>query len=190
MTISVGIDIDDVLFPWYDKAHQACVAAGITNGVQPVTWSPFDEYGCGLQPWLDALEVVTLDRSLYTGDPFPGAVEAVRQLKDAGYYVHLITARGYFKHGELIRETTREWVADHRIPHDTLTFSKDKTVLWTDFFVDDNVKNCRALQQAGTSAYLMRRPWNHDAVDLPSVHSLGDFADIVIKETTCPTSTL
>ena len=29
----LGIDIDDVLFPWFDKAHAACERAGVVAGI-------------------------------------------------------------------------------------------------------------------------------------------------------------
>ena len=35
----IGVDIDDVLYPWYERAHEVSVAAGITNTRQKGTES-------------------------------------------------------------------------------------------------------------------------------------------------------
>jgi hypothetical protein len=37
--VRIGLDIDDVLFPWTDRAHAAAEAAGITNGAAITQWS-------------------------------------------------------------------------------------------------------------------------------------------------------
>lgn len=176
----IGVDVDDVLFPWYDRAHRACEAAGITNGVTPQTWQPFDEYGCGLQPWLDALKVVTLDGTLYAGEPYPGAAEQLDRLRSAGHTVHLVTARGYFVHGDLIRSQTVLWLAKHGIPHDSLTFSRDKTLITTDWFVDDSADNIDAVNAAGSLGVLVTRPWNEHS-DAQRVETLEQFVELVLS---------
>lgn len=176
----IGVDIDDCLVPWYGPAHDACVRAGITAGVTPKTWSPFEEYGCTDQDWYDALEVATLDGTLYDHPPFPGAVAALRALQAAGHTIHLVTARGFFVHGELIRRKTIEMLGDYAVPHNTLTFSSDKTIVRTDAFVDDHPKHIVALLEAGTPAYLVDAPHNQDAAGYRRVHDLVDFADQVL----------
>lgn len=173
----IGVDIDDVLFPWYDKAHAACLAAGITNGVEPSTWTPSDEYGCTLQDWLDALEVATLDGSLYRGAPYPGAVDALDRLRAAGHSIHLVTARGFLVHGDLIRRHTVEWVAEYRVPHDTLTFSKDKTIVRADVFVDDSEKNIRELNAAGIPCCMVDAAHNRHVEHDWRVASIAEFVD-------------
>lgn len=162
----IGVDIDDVLFPWYDQAHVACTAAGITNGITPTSWYVHESYGCTLEEWIAALSAATLDGSLYRGDPYPGAVDALERLKAAGHTIHLVTARGLLQHGELIKAHTYRWVADH-LAHvvDSLTFSKDKTVVPVDVFIDDNVKNYDAVEAAGIECWLIDRPWNQDTGD-------------------------
>lgn len=172
----LGIDVDDVLFPWFDKAHAACELAGITNGVTPTQWACYNDYGVTLEVWLEVMRTATLDGSLYTGDPYPGVVDALRSLKDAGHTLHIVTARGFFQHGDLIRRHTIEWLADNEIPHDSLTFSKDKTLVRTDAFVDDSFKNCTELSAAGITTWMVDAPHNqHDDFPL-RVPSIIEFA--------------
>lgn len=178
----VGIDIDDVLFDWYGRAHAACERAGITNGITPRTWAPGDEYGCGLDPWLEALAAATLDGSLYSGDPIPGATDALARLRDAGHTVHLVTARGFLQWGDLIRQQTVQWISDHEIPHDTLTFAKDKTLIRTDVFADDAEHNVAMLAAAGVRVCLIDAPHNqHVAHDWRAQH-VADFVERLLGE--------
>ena len=185
-TLNIGVDLDDVAFPWYTKAHAACVKAGITNGVSPKTWSPHAEYGCGEQAWHDALEVATLDGSLYSGRPYPGAVAALNRLTDAGHHIHLVTARGFLIQGHMIRNQTVDWLKKYDVPHESLTFSKDKTIVVVDVFVEDAAKNVQKLVDAGTRTFMVSRAHNAKYIYSPRVKSLSEFADIILSEGVTP----
>lgn len=178
----VGVDVDDVLFPWYERAHAACVLAGITNGVEPSTWSPFDEYGCEPQAWYDALEVATLDGSLYSGEPYPGAVEALARLQAAGHSVHLVTARGFLAHGNQIKAQTIEWLNDFNVPHDTVTFSRDKTLVRVDVFADDSERNVTQLRDAGIPVHLIDAPHNQHLTGWHRDPSFAAFVDEILED--------
>lgn len=174
--MKIGIDVDDVLFPWFDKAHAACERAGVTNGVTPAKWACYEDYGISLEQWLEVMEAATLDGTLYTGDPYPGAIEALTSLREAGHSLHIITARGFFVHGDLIRRHTIEWLRDYDVPHDTLTFAKDKTLIRTDAFVDDSWKNVSDLVAAGIPTWMVDAPHNQHDEYHQRVPSIVEFA--------------
>lgn len=186
--LSIVVDIDDVLFPWYASAHRVCQEVGLApEGVTPTSWEVYDEYGCTPEQWWAALRNATLDGSLYLGDPYEGAVAALWRLEQAGHHLHLVTARGTHTEdpmlAEVIQAATVRWVAEHFIPHDTLTFSRDKTVVPADFAVDDNVGNYDALAAAGVVSFLVNQPWNQPADDgRRRVDSLAAFAAIILGE--------
>ena len=181
--LHVGVDVDDVIFPWYERAHVACMIAGITGGVDPTTWSPHEEYGCSEKDWHDVLEAATLDGSLLSGDPYPGSVEALQRLEGAGHRIHLVTARGFLAQGHLIRKQTIDWLHEHKVPHDTLTFSKDKTLVRADVFIDDSTRNVEALERAGVRTFMLSRPHNSRSTTYsPRVDSLSEFVDIILSE--------
>lgn len=185
----IGIDIDDVIARWYDDSHARCVQAGITNGVTPKTWRPYEEYGCTDQEWYDTLHKALLDGYLLEMGLWEGAHAALRDLWTEGFGVHLITARGFFQDGDLIREHTKIWLDAVGITYSSLTFARDKGEvaqdLALDYFIDDHVRNVDAVANAvNAKCYLVNRPWNEGI--LPGVYrridSLRDFADIVIQE--------
>lgn len=179
----VGVDIDDVLFDWYGRAHHVCTEAGITNDITPKSWHPFREYGCTDQQWYDALAAATLSGELYLGPPYDGAVKQVRRLAAAGHTVHIVTARGFLQHGDVIRKHTIEWLDHWGIEHDTLTFSKDKRVVPCDWFIDDSLKNYDQLAEGGRCrVFLLNRPHNQVAgyCHRRRVSTLEQFVDKVL----------
>lgn len=191
----VGFDIDDVLFPWYLRAHDACVVAGITNGVEPATWRPYEEYGCTKEQWLAALDVVTLNGDLLLNSgPDEDAARALRSLIFDGHEIHLITARGFLNQGALIKRHTIRWLERYAIPYKTLSFTRDKgpraAELGLDFFIDDNEQNFRDVQNAlrvwrlanlTPAVFLLDRPWNQGAITFPRerVSSVQQYVDII-----------
>lgn len=186
----VGFDIDDVLFPWYQRAHQACKEAGITNDVEPTTWKPYLEYGASKEAWLEALDVVTLKGTLYLEHgPDEDAARALRSLIFDGHEVHLITARGFIGHTRLIQQHTCRWLERYAIPYKTLSFTRRKgpkaTELGLDYFIDDNVQNWLDVAATeDTASYLLDRPWNQDPITRYRVRSVQEYVDIIKEAST------
>lgn len=188
--IVVGVDIDDVIFPWYYNAHDICFRAGlgVASEIIPQTWSPHEEYLVTLQEWCDVLGAATLTGELHSGDPIPGAIEALIEFCDAGAGIQLITARGFMQHGDEIRSRTMDWLSDHYVPHDGLHFTKKKVgvakELGVTHFIDDNVGNVEAMQvhNPGVRTYLQDRPWNQSpGFDVRRVSNMTEFADAVLR---------
>lgn len=172
----VGIDIDDVLYPWFERAQEVCDKAGITNGVRASSWHMWEDYGCSEEEWADVLGEATFQGTLYDAPPMDGVDGAMRDLGNAGHTLHLVTARGFMQYGTLIRAYTVQWLSDWGVPHDTLTFAKDKTLVAADVFVDDGPHNVAALHGAGRYVALVDAPHNQD-FDYP--WRVGSFVEFV-----------
>lgn len=181
-TYDIGIDYDDVLYPWSDTAHGLCEAAGITNGQVVSQWHMWKDYGCTEQEVWNVLAENTLNGSLYAAWPYPGVLAQLRRLRAYGHRVHIVTARGFGKHGELIQALTREQASEWNLPLDSLTFSHDKSVVPCDFFLDDGLHNYDPLDAKGVEVYLMNRPHNQ-VTDRPRrrVSSVKEFADLILE---------
>jgi len=186
--LSIGFDWDDVIMPWYDPAVAVCVAAGLHRSGKPVTqWAQHEDLGCTHEEWIAALDVATESGALYDTVPFPGAVEAMRKLYWAGHFIHIVTARGTFhgnRHNDRIHEITRQQVEDFAVPHHSLTFTRDKASVPTDYFIDDNLKNYENLRQAGVNAYLLNRPWNQYAHvrNDHRIDTVDEFVDLILTQ--------
>lgn len=177
----IGIDIDDVLYPWYETAHAICERAGITGGNVPTTWRPFDSYGCTDQQWFDVLAKATISGELYGARPMRGTVRELERLLISGHTIHLVTARGFMQHGNLIRSQTIDWLAAWGIPHHSLTFAKDKRAVITDLFLDDAAHNYDQLDDH-TEVWLVHAPHNGDHREgRRVVESLSRFVDIAVE---------
>lgn len=191
-TFDIGVDVDDVLHPWFNTAHSLCEAAGITNGVVPKTWRMAEEYGCDINVWAKVLENATLDGTLYGVAPIPGAVEAVRRLFWAGHRIHLITARGTAswqseEEKARIHQQTADWINEYAVPNTTARFTKAKAEaareIGLDYFIDDAVHNFQYLELAApdTQTYLLTAPHNRDFYTPFRVESVDEFADLVTE---------
>lgn len=193
ITFDIGVDIDDVLHPWFLTAHELCVAADITNGVVPTTWRMSDEYGCDKDVWVKVLEQATKEGTLYGVPPIPGAVEALRRLYFAGHRIHLVTARGTAawqspSEQKRIHHQTANWADEYAVPHEGLIhFESDKPrvarELGLDFFIDDGVHNFEALamETDGCEVYLMTAPHNRDYWTPFRLETMDEFVEVVTE---------
>ena len=67
------------------------------------------------------------------GEPLPGAPSALRALKTLGHGVHVVTDRAV---GHCSPANTEAWLAEHHLPYDSITYTRDKTVVRTEVFID------------------------------------------------------
>lgn len=179
--MKIGIDIDDVLYPWYATAHLLCERAGITNGAKATTWAPHESYGCTRDQWHDVLAAGAISGELYNQTPYAGVAFQLLRLQAEGHTVHLVTARGFLANGDLIKRHTVEWLAEHRIPHDSLTFSKDKRLVVTDWFLDDAVHNYdQLLGHTNVRLLVAEHNQSDPRCERLRVASVVEFVDLVL----------
>ena len=88
------------------------------------------------------------------GEPLTDSRETLIRLKEAGHSLHFVTDRRLGSPGRS-EEVTLGWLERVGIPYDTLTVSKDKTVVPTDLFVDDKPENVDALRGVGCQAWML-----------------------------------
>lgn len=181
----IGFDIDDVLLHTYPALHEVCVREGLTNGVVPTSWYPYEEYGCSRDAWVEALGAAAREGYLYRDiPPDDDALRAMRELYFDGHEIHLITARGFLGEADIIAEHTEGWLVEYGVPHHSLSYSQtkgeDAVRLGLDYFLDDNEKNWRQVAATGTVSYLLDRTWNRDiGAGMFRVQSVRSFADII-----------
>jgi hypothetical protein len=187
---TIILDIDDVQIPWAETVHQACIDAGIApSGSVWRQWEMWHDYpDASKEDWLRVVDSLVVPDGLYHAQPYPGVVEAVWKLYEAGHMIHFVTARGFFAHSQEIRNWTREWIgANYSEVPVTLWFSQNKgrvaKQIGASYSLDDSMKNVIDLSRAGTVSYLMNQPHNAE-IDYPSelrVNSVAEFAERILN---------
>jgi uncharacterized HAD superfamily protein len=158
----IGVDLDGVCYDFAGSLKHFLVEHEGFNPDDlgdPTCWEFYDkDWGLHLNEFLEHF-AEGVDRGIVFvhGDPHQGTVETLTRLKDDGHTIHIVTHRQV---GQLSTENTMYWLKKHGIPHDTITFSKDKTIVNNDYFIEDNVDNHLSLEAAGVRSVLMDRPWN------------------------------
>lgn len=193
--LSVGFDVDDVIVPWMRPAHYLCVDAGLCEADNwPKLYTPWIDYECEYEDWLKVVGEGIRLGTLYQEDPYPGVVEAMNELfrRDRptstrdGVRIPLVTARatGDWPWAVECKQWTYEQLDRGNVPYSWLTFSRDKTRVRCDYFIDDSLRNYDELDAAGVRVFLQNRPWNHipEGDDRRRVDSVAEYVDIVIEE--------
>ena len=113
------------------------------------------------------------------GEPLDGYRQALIDLMEANHRVHIVTFRLFGKLGASER-VTKQWLKRYDIPYDTLTFSQDKTVVDTDFFIEDNKENYDLLDKTLCIPYLINRSWNQEDDLRRRVDTMSEFVGHVL----------
>jgi uncharacterized protein len=99
------------------------------------------------------------DENILAGEPYPGAVEAVRRWHQAGHWIHVTSHRR-----ATAGAATRRWLDAIGMPFDDLHCSFDKisrcVELGIDLLIDDSPVNLVCAREAGMLAATIVHPWN------------------------------
>jgi 5'(3')-deoxyribonucleotidase len=179
---TVGFDLDGVLYRFTKAYHLWMNQSGMSldPDVEAHSWSWFEDW----QTREEFLE--EMDKSVDAGHLFwsgelyePQIKQNIRDLKAAGYKVIAITNRFSGK-TRCSKQATAFWTAENELEFHQIVYAADKTVVPTDYFIEDNIKNYDALDAAGTLVYLVNRPYNAENDSRRRVNSVDDFTRIIL----------
>lgn len=159
--MKIGIDLDGPLYPFEYCLWDWCVQQGHRSGPIPktTTWNFFEEPGWdGDLEWYKKMtaEASEAGHLFYSQEPHKGSVEGLHALRELGHTLHIMTYRIF---PGAINNTDR-WLAKHHVPFDSLSFTKDKTIVPVHMMIEDNVDNAILLEYAGVLPVIVDRPWN------------------------------
>lgn len=187
----IGLDLDGVVYDWV--ASMAAAAQQLwgreASALPPArTWDFWrDQWGFSLDEFLTLYREGVRAGVVFThGGPYPGAREAVAQMRADGHTVHVVTDRGLPDIAELSQQATFTWLEQHGMAVDSVTFAADKTVVPTDVFIEDRVENYIHLDEAGSHPVLIDRPYNLHLPDARRVPDLPAFARYVRQLAAAP----
>lgn len=190
-SLDIGVDLDGVAYPFtealrhYLIEHEGFEPSSVEGGghdAEESCWDFYKKYwNMSTKDFLKySDEGVDAGVVFLHGDPFPGTVETLNSLKDKGHRIHIITNRSF---GKRSHHNTSDWLFQHEIPYDSLSFSPSKTLFRTDIFVDDYEMNFKELWEVGIECWLYDRPWNKHVDDNGyRVYSWKDFEEAVDRK--------
>lgn len=111
------------------------------------------------------------------------AAQVLRELKDAGHRIVIITKRDNEMYTDCY-ETTRKELQNLGVPYDKLICTMDKKTACMeeqiDLFFDDSISNAEAVKNAGIPAYVFTSPVNRDRkTDLPRVLDWQEVREVI-----------
>lgn len=178
----IGIDLDGVCYDFGAALRHylwGWCRRDEASMPEPTRWEFYEDWGLDLKQFLQVChEGVDAGVIFSWGDPHPGTYDALTALHVAGHTLHVVTDRSFGSHGRS-EAATRDWLDRYKLPFDSLTFASDKTVVRTDYMIEDKLANYDALDAAGTKVYLLDRPWNQDGGERRRVHSWTEFLRVI-----------
>lgn len=179
----VGLDLDGVVYhftktftEWMNsrtdiKLFDPNIEAQVWDWFTPQWNMSRDEFVIQMEMAVHAKKLFW-NAELYEAD----IPEQVRRLRKAGHKIEVVTHR--FTPGS--SDATWDCLLRDRIYPCGVTFSKDKTSVKTDYFLEDNVANYDALINAGVDAFLINRPYNQQFDQRARIDSFKEFVDWVL----------
>lgn len=177
----IGVDLDGVI---YDFTHEATVVCAKHLGVDPdtleraATWNFYQSWGLSGKEFWDIIHDGVVNGLVWcNGVPTPGSVEALTALRKEGHSIHICTSRAPYE------EETVKWLKSAKVPFDSVTVAKDKSILsGVDFFLDDYEGNYRAMKECGVRhVAIWDQPWNRHVQEADRIYSWSDFLGYVTE---------
>lgn len=185
-TFDIGVDLDGVgynlqasLAPYARRQGYRSASERAWNRIDPETgkYGGFASWGItNYDEFLALCSSASTQGQLFaSGAPFAGFISMMRTLANDGHRLHIITARTKNPKGRVAR-STRAWLGEWAVPHQSLSFSSNKAQRHTDLFIEDSPTNYLALMESGmTVPFLVSRPWNLNFTVENRVSHLADF---------------
>ena len=159
----IALDIDSTLHHYWDLLD------GISRRRFGVELPYAEQHGWGItklerEQVVAAIEETHSDENIESAEPYPGAVETVRDWHGRGHWLHVTSHRA-----GPTRAATERWLERIGMPYDDLHCSYDKVTrcveLGIDVLIDDSPVNLEHALEAGIAAATIVHPWNARLVE-------------------------
>jgi 5'(3')-deoxyribonucleotidase len=152
----IGVDLDNVVYPFVSVLGDwVSAVTGRLRAELPdeTCWEFYKEqWGYTTAEFLDLYRRAVDNSYLFSqGVPIEGSIDGINELKDLGHTIHFATDRFV---GKFAQANTEQWLIANEIHYDSLTYTKDKTIVRADAFIDDKPSNVDDLLKIGCKAYL------------------------------------
>lgn len=154
MRAVIGLDLDEVSVgytPGFRKAASKALGVDPKSLPDPVSYSFYESGWVDSEDRFREIHGQAVEDGLYsTLEPLEGASEALWELSDLGFHIHVITSR-FVNHRQNARVLADTAVSLDRlnIPYRDISFIKDKRRVLADVYLDDSPSNILSLREAG-----------------------------------------
>jgi len=174
--MNIAIDIDSTLHHYWDQLSDAARRRfGIALPYEDqVTWGitllrPEQVRAC--------VQETHSEQRVLAAQPYPGAVEAVREWHADGHFIHITSHRATDCH-----EATERWLRQIRLPFHELYCSYDKIArcreIGIDVLIDDSPVTLERALDAGITAATLLHPWNRELCETEDVICAADWSEL------------
>jgi hypothetical protein len=120
--------------------------------------------------------------------PVTGAVDGMKELKERGWKLILLSARPYWQYKRVYADTVF-WLDKHEIPYDLIIFNKDKAEAiyesvfpaMPSFMLEDRSKHAHEVAKLGIKVLLLDWPFNRGIKNTDMIERANGWDDILIK---------
>ena len=120
------------------------------------------------------------EAAILAGEPYPGAVETVREWHEQGHWIHVTSHRRTSTY-----PATESWLDAIGLPYDDLHCSFDKVSrcaeIGIDVLVDDSPVNIVKAREAGIVPATIVHPWNEELVERDGVIGARDWDGLRVQ---------
>lgn len=184
----VILDLDDVIIEfrsgfieWLEKNHNLKIDR---NSSEYYTTS--EVKAAGLNPEKVFFDFIR-ERELRNLAPNKKMISAINQIKDAGYWVHILTARP--NENLLCCYDTFHWINESGLQYDRISFSSEKYrwLTQSDYFdsgkvvcaIDDSAKHAAEYAKHGIHVYSPRTSYNTELEGRENISMYDDSKDFL-----------
>jgi uncharacterized protein len=120
------------------------------------------------------------DANILAAEPYPNAVETVREWHADGHWIHITSHRSPDAH-----DATARWLESIGLPYDDLHCSFDKVSrcveLGIHVLIDDSPVNLAKAADRGILGATLIHPWNDEIVDDTRIIGAHDWTELRLK---------
>jgi hypothetical protein len=173
--VRIAVDIDSTLHHYWDQfARAAKRRFGVELPYREQLWHidrlrPEQVRAC--------VEETHRDENILAAEPYPGAVEAIRDWHAAGHFVHVTSHRHDAAHA-----ATERWLDRIGMPYDELYCSFDKLSrcreIGIELLIDDSPVNLLGAVESGIAAATLSHPWNREVCEEEDIVCAADWPEL------------
>jgi len=175
----IAIDIDSTLHHYWDLLDRI---ARDRFGV-PLPYAEQRTWGITAleqEQLVECIRETHTEENILGAEPYPDAVETVREWHDSGHWIHITSHRA-----TETCEVTARWLDRINLPHDDLHCSYDKVArcveLGIDVLIDDSPVNLTRAADEGILGATLIHPWNEEVVDDRRVVGAADWTGLKLR---------